>query len=433
MFVYPMSLKRCNSGKRLNERGCKLIMNEIKDISNTSGPDLGSLAADLFVSEMILDPRMGGRRIRRLLEYHLINRLRDLYTLSIRQIPQENRHMLSSEEWANIGSCFKDARKKAQAESQAVTCCSLGICSVNQDDNSYPVNLRVLEGMPLVLYWKGELSILGSEKMPAVAVVGSRQPTVYGVCVTREITQELASHGICIISGLARGIDTIAHETTLDSGGRTVAVLAGGLDQVYPPENRDLFEKIAGTGLVLSEMPIGQKAIRQYFPARNRILSGLSDVVAIMEAGEFSGTLHTASFAAAQGRDVFVVPGTIYAQQSRGNLKLIQDGADLLLSAEDILARLAGLAFFREMDEIRQDEMRRSLAKRLKLSPETLTHLECMQVITEQLALSEQTMDELIVGTGFCFSKIAPLLSELELSGRIIGQRQRYALTFLRP
>ena len=102
-------------------------------------------------------------------------------------------------------------------------------------------------------------------------------------------------------------------------------------------------------------MPPGQKALRQYFPARNRILSGLSDLVAIMEVGEFSGTLHTASFAAAQGRDVFVVPGTIYAQQSRGNLKLIQDGADLLLSAEDILARLAGLTFFREMDEIRHE------------------------------------------------------------------------------
>lgn len=410
-----------------------MIMNQTKDIANTSGSDMDSLAADLFVSEMILDPRMGGRRIRLLLEYHLINGLRDIYTLSMKQIPQDNRYLLSSEEWANIASCFKDDRKKALAESQAVICHSLGICSVNRDDNSYPVNLSVLEGMPLVIYWMGDLSILGSKKMPAVAVVGSRQPTVYGVCVTREITQELAARDICIISGLARGIDTIAHETTLNSGGRTVAVLAGGLDQVYPPENRELFEKIASTGLVLSEMPIGQKAIRQYFPARNRILSGLSDVVAIMEAGEFSGTLHTASFAAAQGRDVFVVPGTIYAQQSRGNLKLIQDGADLLLSAEDILARLAGLTFFREMDEIRQDEMRRSLAKRLKKSPETLTHLECMQVITEQLALCEKTMDELIEGTGFSFSRIAPLLSELELSGRIIGQRQRYALTFLRP
>jgi DNA processing protein len=150
-----------------------------------------------------------------------------------------------------------------------------------------------------------------------------------------------------------------------------------------------------------------------------------------MEAGEFSGTLHTASFAAAQGRDVFVVPGTIYATQSRGNLKLIQDGADLLLSSQDILARLAGLAFFREIDEIRNAQERKSIVSRLKENPKLLTHEESIQVLIEQLTLAEQTMNELIDRTGFPFSIIAPLLSELELSGRVIDQRQRYALTFL--
>ena len=156
-----------------------MIMNKSKESVKISGLEMDSLAADLFVSEMILDPRMGGRRIRILKEHHLIHTLRDIYTISMKQIPQENRHLLYSEEWANIGLCLKDDRKKAQAEFQAATCRSLGICSVNQDDNSYPLNLRVLEGMPLVLYWKGDLSILGLQKMPAVAVVGSRQPTVY--------------------------------------------------------------------------------------------------------------------------------------------------------------------------------------------------------------------------------------------------------------
>lgn len=405
-------------------------------IHNTAEKHVGkphdddSLAADLFISDMIFDNRMGGRRIRFLLDNHVIHSLRELYTLSGIQVSQETEALLSGQEWSNIRCCLKDGRKKKQAESKAVICRNLGIQSVNRDDASYPVNLRRLEGMPLVLYWMGDLSILGDKKMPAVAVVGSRQPTVYGLSVTKEITKALVDHNICIISGLARGIDTIAHEMTLACGGRTVAVLAGGLDQVYPPENKELFRTIKDTGLVLSEMPPGQKALRQYFPARNRILSGLSDLVAIMEAGEFSGTLHTASFAAAQGRDVFVVPGTIYAQQSRGNLKLIQDGADLLLSAEDILARLAGVAFFREMDEIRQQEEARSISRRRKESPELLTHSECMQVIIDQLLLSEKTMDELIEATGFPFGRIAPLLSELELSGRIIGQRQRYALTF---
>jgi DNA processing protein len=267
--------------------------------------------------------------------------------------------------------------------------------------------------------------------MPCVAVVGSRQPTLYGVSATKEITAELSRHGVCVISGLARGIDTVAHDTTLKQDGKTIAVLAGGLDQVYPSENKDLFERIRRSGLVLSEMPLGQKAIRQYFPARNRILSGLSDIVAIMEAGEFSGTLHTASFAAAQGRDVFVIPGTIYAQQSRGNLHLIQDGAEILLSAQDILTRLGGLTFMREMDEIRYNEERISRSRRLTERPESLTHEECLQVILDYLCLSEKTMDELIEVTGFPFGKLAPIVSELELSGKIMERRRRYALTFL--
>lgn len=400
-------------------------------IENSSDvQSISSLAADLFMSDLIMDTRMGGRRIRYLLENHFINSLRELYTLSHISHTKSEVNLLTKEEWADIRSCLNDDRKKELARIKAADCQNLGIRSVNRNDDSYPHNLLSLEGMPLVLYWTGDLSILGAKKMPAVAVVGSRQPTVYGISVTREVTRELAGRGICIISGLARGIDTLAHETALASDGRTVAVLAGGLDQVYPPENKDLFNRIKSTGLVLSEMPPGQKALRQYFPARNRILSGLSDLVAIMEAGEFSGTLHTASFAAAQGRDVFVVPGTIYAQQSRGNLKLIQDGADLLLSADDILARLAGLAFFREIDEIRHDEERRNIDRKLKENPKLLTHAECMQVILEQLALSEQTMDEIIEATGFTFIRIAPLLSELELCGRVICHQQRYALTF---
>ena len=402
----------------------------MEDIGSMQVQDDSDLAADLFISDMILDPRMGGRRIRLLLEHQAVCNLREFYTKTSIRLTSDNKRLFSEDDLSGIKSCLKDSSRKAHALDRARVCRDLGIHSVNRDDDTYPANLRELEGMPLVLYWMGDLSILGNQRIPAVAVVGSRQPTVYGICVTKEITKELAERNICIISGLARGIDTIAHETALASGGKTVAVVAGGLDQVYPAENKKLFERIKNTGLVLSEMPLGQKAIRQYFPARNRILSGLADLVAIMEAGEFSGTLHTASFAAAQGRDVFVVPGTIYAQQSRGNLKLIQDGADLLLSAQDILARLAGLAFFREIDEIRNAQERKNIASRLKVNPKLLTHDESMQLLIEQMTLSEQTMNELIDGTGFPFSIIAPLLSELELSGRVIDQRQRYALTF---
>ncbi len=390
------------------------------------------LTADLFVSEMLFDSRLGGRRIRFMLENHIINSVRELYTFSAGSVNKDKKTLFSQEEWLNIRSCLLDDKARQRARDKADTCILRGIHSVNRDDEAYPFNLRKLEGMPIVLYWMGDLSITGSGKIPSCAIVGSRQPTCYGVSVTREISRGLTDHGVCIVSGLARGIDTVAHESALLGGGKTIAVLAGGLDEIYPPENRDLFEKISKDGLVLSEMPPGQKALRQYFPARNRILSGLSDLVAIMEAGEFSGTLHTASFAAAQGRDVFVVPGTIYAQQSRGNLKLIQDGADLLLSVEDILARLAGLTFFREMDEIRQEEVRKGLRKRQKTNAKSLTHEECIQVVSDQLSLCEQSMDELIKETGISFSQMAPLLSELELVGRVVCHKQRYALTFLR-
>jgi len=393
--------------------------------------DYLNLEADLFVSELMMSGLLGGRRIRLFLEQKIIHSLRDLYSISNDAVGRISRTLINEEERQKIKTILTDLKIKDTARRKAETCRRLKIFSVSREDAMYPSCMKSLDGMPLILYGKGDMSILGTRRMPSAAIVGSRRPTLYGVTATREIAAELARHGVCVISGLARGIDTVAHETTLQVSGKTVAVLAGGLDQVYPPENLDLFARISQEGLVLSEMPVGQKALRQYFPARNRILSGLADVVAIMEAGEFSGTLHTASFAAAQGRDVFVVPGTIYAQQSRGNLHLIRDGAEILLSAEDILTRLGGLTFMREMDEIRWNEERISLGRRMTENPDSLTQKECMQVVIDHLCLSEKTMDELIEITGFAFGKLAPIISELELSGKIMERGRRYALTFL--
>jgi DNA processing protein len=393
--------------------------------------DTENLMADLFVSELLMNGHLGGRRIRQFLEHKVIRSLRDLYRLPVDDTAYAKQNPLAEDERRLLAKALKDIRIRDTVKRKAEQCLEMGVFSVNREDADYPTSMKSLDGMPLVLYGMGDITILSTRKMPCVAVVGSRMPTLYGVSATREITADLTRHGICIISGLARGVDTIAHETALVEKGKTVAVLAGGLDQVYPPENKSLFERIRRKGLVLSEMPLGQQALRQYFPARNRILSGLSDVVAIMEAGEFSGTLHTASFAAAQGRDVFVLPGTIYAQQSRGNLHLIRDGADILLSAEDILTRLGGLIFMREMDEIRSNEERINLARRLLESPDLLSHEECLQVILDHLSLSEKNMDELCAGTGFSFHKLAPIVSELELSGKIMERRRRYALTFL--
>ncbi len=395
--------------------------------------NMKNLAADIFVSLLILDRRMGGSRIRHLLRDGVIREIRELAEVSLPDIAGEFGESFGEEEIAGIGDCLLDPSLRKKAVELTQVCLSNHLFSVNQNDIGYPSMMKDLPGMPLVLFGKGDMRLAGGAKMPSVAVVGSRQPTLYGVTATEDITGELARHGVTIISGLARGIDTTAHETTLKYRGKTIAVMAGGLDMVYPPENRKLFDKIAESGLVLSEMPPGQPAIRQYFPARNRILSGLSDLVAIMEAGEQSGTLHTASFAAAQGRDVFVLPGTIYSEKSRGNLRLIQDGADILLSAEDILGRLAGQAFFREIDEIKKAERDKSIRSKLANCPDSLTREESMELITGRLSLCEQTMDELIHATGLKYSVVAPLLSELELSGKVIDRRQRYALTFQCP
>ena len=276
------------------------------------------------------------------------------------------------------------------------------------------------------------MDLVAARRPPSVAIVGSRQPTRYGVTITRDIVKELALQNVCIISGLARGVDTVAHETTLEVKGNTVAVLAGGLDDVYPKENTALFDKIQESGLLLSEMPPGQKASRRYFPARNRILSGLSDAVAIMEAGEFSGTLHTASFGAAQGKDVFAVPGSIYSPNSVGNHKLIQDGAEILLSSQDILLRLAHTVLINEMADYDYNFERKQLENKQASAPESLSDEQITGIIQNELSCKEKSIDELIKCTHIPFGRLAFSLSELEIAGQVMQRGERYALTFPR-
>jgi DNA processing protein len=206
------------------------------------------------------------------------------------------------------------------------------------EDNSYPKQLKNIASPPLVLYYKGALPALNE---PCLAVVGSRKPTAYGREVTEKFVSQLASLGFCIVSGLARGIDSVAHRAVLRGGGRTVAVLGSGLDIIYPPEHRGLAEEIIKSGgVVISEYPLGQKPSRAQFPARNRIISGLSLGVLITEGASRSGTKHTASFSAEQGREVFCVPGPISSPLSAGPADLIKVGAKLTTSVNDILEEL---------------------------------------------------------------------------------------------
>ncbi len=209
-----------------------------------------------------------------------------------------------------------------------------GIGVTTWEDPDYPRRLKEIDQPPPVLYLRGNLT---DEDQWSVAIVGTRRITAYGRLVAEEIAGSLALNGITIISGLARGVDAVAHQAALSNGGRTLAILGNGVDRIYPPEHRSLAEQIIVKGALISDYPPGTAPEAVNFPPRNRIISGLSQAVIVVEAGEKSGALITAAFAAEQGREVFAVPGNIHAPRSKGTNILIREGAHILLDAQDVL------------------------------------------------------------------------------------------------
>jgi DNA processing protein len=243
--------------------------------------------------------------------------------------------MLSDKVAAAVGSFpwLEHATREIEKAAEA------NVSLVTADSPAYPENLRNTPDPPPYLYVRGELR---AEDGNAIAIVGTRKPTHYGMTVTRRIAAELSAAGFTIASGMARGIDTQAHRGALAAGGRTIAVLGCGIDVVYPPENKGLMEEIstAGRGVVLTENPFGTQPESGYFPARNRIISGLSRGTVIIEAAEDSGSLITAKYTLEQGRKLYAVPGNISSLTSKGTNSLIKQGAILVESAEDILRNL---------------------------------------------------------------------------------------------
>ena len=209
-------------------------------------------------------------------------------------------------------------------------------CFLIQEDEEYPPLLRETHDPPIGLYRLGEMP-----RKPCVAIVGTRQPTLYGVDMARKLAGDLARAGFCVVSGMARGIDTAAHEGALDAEGETVAVFGCGLDVIYPPENLDLFKRICLQGAVFSEFPFGRRADRQTFPMRNRVVSGMSEGVIVVESAAAGGAMITARFAGEQGRQVLAVPGRVDQPSSAGCHQLIRDGAVLVRSARDVVEELA--------------------------------------------------------------------------------------------
>ena len=229
------------------------------------------------------------------------------------------------------------AREQVDLEKVWAKIESQGIKILTWEDEAYPQRLKEIEQPPPVLYIRGEYL---PDDLYAVAIVGTRRVTPYGRQITEELSSYLASNGITVISGLARGVDAIAHQTALKAGGRTIGVLGSGVDKIYPPEHRQLAGQIMNHGAIVSDYAPGTPPDASNFPPRNRIVSGLSLAVVVVEAGETSGALITAEFAAEQGREVFAVPGSILAPQSKGTNKLIQKGALPLLSINDLMQAL---------------------------------------------------------------------------------------------
>ena len=291
------------------------------------------------------------------------------------------------------------ARESVDLEKISEQIARQGIQILTWDDDSYPARLREIDQPPPVLYLRGEYL---PDDVFAVAIVGTRRVTPYGRQVTEEIASFLAANGITVVSGLARGVDAVAHTAALKAGGRTIGVLGSGVDRIYPPEHRALAEQMMERGAVVSDYAPGTPPDASNFPPRNRIISGLSLAVVVIEAGETSGALITAEFAAEQGREIFAVPGSILAPQSKGTNKLIQNGAQPLLTASDL------------MQALNLTRMGEHKAAR-KILPSDEVEAKLLAALGEQPV----HVDELGNQTGLPIEKVSATLTLMELKGMV--------------
>ena len=270
------------------------------------------------------------------------------------------------------------------------------------DDDEYPAALKEIYDPPVVLYVKGALL---PKDRSAVALVGSRQVTHYGVETARKLAYQLAYVGVTVVSGGARGVDTSAHQGALAAKGRTVTVLGTGINLVVPPENRELFERIAASGAVVTQFPFNRQADRQSFPIRNRIVAGMTLGTVVVEAGMVSGALITANFATEYGRQVFAVPGRIDSPQSRGCHDLIKKGAKLCEGAEDVLS---------EFEYLFPASNRPASAAETGALP-ALALTENEQKVLDQLGRDELSVDDVIRRSGLPPSSVSVALLGLEM------------------
>lgn len=311
---------------------------------------------------------------------------------------QANRNdLLSSGLTPKVVDAIQTTRNQLVVDDLETNLGKRGITCLLWNDSNYPKFLSEIPQAPPVLYLVGEIN---DQDDPAFAIVGTRNVTAYGRQVTKDTAECLAASGVTIVSGLARGVDAIAHQAALDAVGRTIAVLGSGVDVIYPPEHRKLAEAISRNGAILSDYPPGTKPDGINFPPRNRIISGLSRGVLVVEAGERSGALITAKFSVEQGREVFAVPGSVLAAMSRGTNNLIAQGATPMTSPKQLLDFLKVKSNFGSKVE----------AQTLSLDEAEILH-----------ALGSESLhiDDLAAKLSYSMERLSALLIMMELGGLV--------------
>lgn len=343
-----------------------------------------------------LIPDIGPMRLRRLLNYfHSPQRIWYAEEEELLQIYGFGQKLVNQ---------ILKSREELDLSSFLEYCEKSGIKILTLADEDYPKNLREIYNPPPVLYYRGSIQ---PEDINALAIVGSRKMSAYGARVARKITKELVEKSFTIVSGLALGVDKIAHETALKAGGRTIGVLGSGIDVIYPREHRKLAQEISNSGALISTFPPKTAPERGNFPARNRIISGLTYGTIIIEAKNRSGALITAEHALEQNREVFAIPGNIFSSLSNGTNKLIQNGAKLVMNCDDIIVELTGiLSGTASIINVKQKEMKENLSP---IKVKIISLLECDLL----------TIDELLQKSNLELGELNTVLFELELEGVI--------------
>ena len=347
---------------------------------------------DIYAASLPGCPGLGAKSIRSLIS--AFGSAEEVWKASDEMI--RKAHLLSPK----AESSFLSYRAKTSPEEIEEDLYRLEIRCCTWEDENYPLLLSETSNPPAVLFYKGQPPVW--EK--TIAVVGMRKATPYGTETASRISRDLAKAGVTVVSGGARGIDSASHEGALAGQTPTVVVLACGLDKVYPPENKNLFQEVICTGgTLISEYPPGTPPLGRQFPARNRIIAGMSRGILVVEAAERSGALITSDFALEEGRDVFAVPGNIWLPSSKGTNQLIRNGAFCCTSAKDILSEYNWLS--------EETTAKEATYQELTLEEEVVYRFCCIG--------DEVTTEEILVQSGMAVAKISTLLLQLQLKGYI--------------